>query len=57
MSVPFLEDGHSLPNPSSPFHIKYKKSIPFGYALFVARRKGLEPLTFWFVARHSIQLS
>ncbi len=25
--------------------------------LFLARRKGLEPLTFWFVARHSIQLS
>ena len=24
---------------------------------FLARRKGLEPLTFWFVARHSIQLS
>ena len=23
----------------------------------MARRKGLEPLTFWFVARHSIQLS
>ena len=25
--------------------------------LLLARRKGLEPLTFWFVARHSIQLS
>ena len=23
----------------------------------VARRKGFEPLTFWSVARHSIQLS
>lgn len=23
----------------------------------VARRKGLEPLTYWFVANHSIQLS
>ena len=25
--------------------------------LYVVRRKGLEPPTFWFVARHSIQLS
>ena len=24
---------------------------------FVARLKGLEPLTYWFVASHSIQLS
>ena len=24
---------------------------------FLARCKGLEPLTFWFVAKHSIQLS
>ena len=23
----------------------------------MARRKGLEPLTYWFVASHSIQLS
>ncbi len=26
-------------------------------AFFVARQKGLEPPTFWFVAKHSIQLS
>ena len=25
--------------------------------VFVARWKGLEPLTYWFVASHSIQLS
>ena len=25
--------------------------------LFLARLKGLEPLTYWFVASHSIQLS
>ena len=25
--------------------------------LFLARRKGFEPPTFWFVAKHSIQLS
>ena len=24
---------------------------------FLVRRKGLEPLTYWFVASHSIQLS
>ena len=32
-----------------------------GFVLFsrtvMARRKGFEPLTFWFVAKHSIQLS
>ena len=26
-------------------------------SLFLARRKGFEPPTFWFVAKHSIQLS
>ena len=27
------------------------------YIHHMARQKGLEPLTFWFVAKHSIQLS
>ena len=35
---------------------KHKKAPARG-ALFVARLKGFEPLTFWFVAKHSIQLS
>ena len=39
------------------FHRKIKNSIAYAILLFMARRKGLEPLTFWFVARHSIQLS
>ena len=34
-----------------------KKQIPQVVSAFLARRKGLEPLTFWFVAKHSIQLS
>ena len=33
-----------------------KRAIPFGMAL-LARDKGFEPLTFWSVARRSIQLS
>ena len=28
-----------------------------GVLNFLVRRKGLEPLTYWFVASHSIQLS
>lgn len=36
-----------------------KKTIrpPDGDRIVLARRKGFEPLTFWSVARHSIQLS
>ncbi len=33
-----------------------KKTIPNGM-VFLARDKGFEPLTFWSVARRSIQLS
>ena len=34
-----------------------KPGIPFGIPGFLVRRKGFEPLTFWSVARRSIQLS
>ena len=34
-----------------------KKQPPDGDCFFLARRKGFEPLTFWSVARRSIQLS
>ncbi len=37
--------------------IKSKKGLAFTSPFFLARRKGFEPLTFWFVAKHSIQLS
>lgn len=34
------------------------KKMPIKFDIFrLARRKGLEPLTLWFVATHSIQLS
>ena len=36
--------------------LKCKKTIPNGMVL-LARDKGFEPLTFWSVARRSIQLS
>ena len=40
------------------FQKKVKTAETQWYQRFsMARRKGLEPLTFWFVARHSIQLS
>lgn len=49
-------------SPSSPFHhANWSKQItgyPNGYPVIcMARWKGLEPPTFWFVAKHSIQLS
>ena len=34
-----------------------KKQIPIWVSALMVRRKGLEPLTYWFVASHSIQLS
>ena len=34
----------------------YEKLYPFT-EVQLARRKGFEPPTFWFVAKHSIQLS
>ena len=34
-----------------------KKQIPKWVSAFLVRWKGLEPLTYWFVASHSIQLS
>ena len=36
---------------------KRKSDCPKGQSLFLARCKGLEPLAYWFVASHSIQLS
>ena len=38
------------------FLLKHKNH-PIGWFLCLARLKGLEPLTYWFVASHSIQLS
>ena len=34
-----------------------KTTLPIGRVVLLARWKGLEPLTYWFVASHSIQLS
>lgn len=34
-----------------------QKSTNIRWCFFVARLKGLEPPTYWFVASHSIQLS
>ena len=43
---------------SSPFFPAHQKAVhSFAVYRFLVRRKGLEPPTFWFVARHSIQLS
>ena len=41
---------------SSPISSSKKKRHPIG-CLFLVRVKGLEPLAYWFVASHSIQLS
>ena len=42
---------------SSPF-LSYKQKSPARMGKrFLVRQKGLEPPTFWFVAKHSIQLS
>ena len=52
----FLNAAHPLRVRVPLAHIRKKgtaHAIPFS----VARCKGLEPLTFWFVAKHSIQLS
>ena len=37
--------------------VNAKKLITFVMSFYMARWKGLEPLTYWFVASHSIQLS
>ena len=42
---------------SSGAHPKKINRIPDGYPVYLARWKGFEPPTFWFVAKHSIQLS
>ena len=42
---------------SRPFRTKTKNQTPEWASGFLVRRKGLEPLTYWFVASHSIQLS
>ena len=44
-------------SPTKSFKHKIKNSTTDAVLFLMARRKGLEPLTFWFVARHSIQLS
>ena len=36
---------------------KQKPRKQLVYVVFMVRCKGLEPLTYWFVASHSIQLS
>ena len=41
-----------------PFPMRVKKEVDAKASTsFLARRKGFEPPTFWFVAKHSIQLS
>ena len=38
-------------------YLKKQKPRRKFYVVFMVRCKGLEPLTYWFVASHSIQLS
>ncbi len=51
-AVPFC-----LPHLSASAACPHKTKEAPKNASFVARLKGLEPLTYWFVASHSIQLS
>ncbi len=46
-----------LSSDSSCFDYKDNKKSNSYELDFLARRKGFEPPTFWFVAKHSIQLS
>ena len=53
----FFNAAHPLRG-SSPICLhKYKRRTRKRYVFYMARLKGLEPLTYWFVASHSIQLS
>ena len=53
-----MKTGHLLMQVSHlVFHHKIKNSTTGVVLFLMARRKGLEPLTYWFVASHSIQLS
>ena len=56
-SYVYLADGKGrrVEKPKRKKRVK-RKSRPKGQ-LFLVRRKGLEPPTYWFVASHSIQLS
>ena len=49
--------GAKVTRGSSVLRSNKKDEYHLWYSSFLARRKGLEPLTFWFVAKHSIQLS
>ena len=55
-----ISEAASLPKATSFAHranIIKKSSFVTKRGFFVARLGGLEPTTYWFVARHSIQLS
>ncbi len=55
MGICFLRRSPS--QASNPFAIQYKKPTARWAMGFLVRLKGFEPPTFWFVAKHSIQLS